>query len=174
VDYEARRQALARLRLAHRHDPQELCRRLLDELTGGEAKLYLIWRLLALRRCLAPVFVEGGYQPLQANGPGAKHVVAYARTAQGRHIVVVTPRLPYRLTDGQSLPLGPAWSKTRIDLSPLGRLGAGVEWLSNLELNLSRQRHVAIGRLLACFPIAVWVEGSLDPMTTKRGPAAAG
>lgn len=174
VDYEARRQALARLRLAHRHDPQELCRRLLDELKNGEAKLFMIWRLLTLRRSLSPLFVEGGYQPLQATGPGAEHVVAYARMAQGRRMVVVTPRLPYRLTGGESLPLGPAWSQTRIDLSPLGRLGAGVEWLSNLELNLSRQRDVAVGKLLARFPVAVWVEGSLDPMTTKHGPAAAG
>ena len=163
VDYEARQQALACLQRAHRRDPERLCGQLLARLGSGEAKLYLIWRLLALRRDFGPIFTEGDYQPLEASGPGADHVVAYARTAPSGRIVVVAPRLPYRLTDGASLPVGTAWSQTFIDLSSLERLGPSVEWLSQLELDLGRQPHVAVGELLARFPVAVWLQGPVDP-----------
>jgi (1->4)-alpha-D-glucan 1-alpha-D-glucosylmutase len=88
-------------------------RRLLDELTaavaGGDLadvardlwqggrdaalKLYVTRQSLHLRRERAPLFATGDYVPLEARGPLAEHVCAFARHAGDAAVLTVVPRL---------------------------------------------------------------------------------
>jgi (1->4)-alpha-D-glucan 1-alpha-D-glucosylmutase len=75
-----------------------------------DAKLRVIAAALRLRRRRPELFDErGGYRPLEAQGPRAEHVVAFARGAEPAAITVV-PRLVLRL--------GGRWDGTRLDLPP--------------------------------------------------------
>lgn len=51
-----------------------LIRRLLQNLADGDAKLYMIWRSLQLRREHPELFEQGDYQPLRVEGQHAEHI----------------------------------------------------------------------------------------------------
>jgi (1->4)-alpha-D-glucan 1-alpha-D-glucosylmutase len=60
--------------------------------------------------------LEGAYTPLEVEGAGADHVVAFARHDDSGILVVVAPRLVVPLvTPERSLPIGPdVWGSTEI------------------------------------------------------------
>ncbi len=82
VDWEARRELLARLDEGWLPDVDP----------AGAAKLLVTASALRLRRYRPEVFT--GYRPLPAQGPAARHAVAFARSAS---LVAVATRLPVGL-----------------------------------------------------------------------------
>ena len=93
VDYDARAHALedlssfeARLRGSASVD-----------VFDNRVKLLVTQRPLALRKSRAEVFTRGAYQPIEARGPRASHVVAFARTLDGAHSITVAARLTCEL-----------------------------------------------------------------------------
>ena len=101
----------------------------------GAMKLWTISRVLAVRR-RNPEWFEGAYRPLDAAGPHAHRVFAFAR---GDALVAIVPRLTVR-ADGftaTTLPLPPGgWRDVLTDRTHAG----GVR---------------AVGDLLGTFPIAL-------------------
>ena len=89
--------------------------RLLAE--GGDAKLALIQRLLALRRADPALFADGDYRPLRAIGPRAGHVVAFERHLEGRRLrCVVGIRLSAALFGaGEPVPSREWWGDTVLE-----------------------------------------------------------
>ena len=81
VDYAARAEALAALG----DDPAVL----LESWQDGRIKLFVIHRLLALRRDRPELFSSGAYVPL----PAAPHLVAFARILPGQSLIVAVRRL---------------------------------------------------------------------------------
>ena len=80
VDYELRRGLLDSLQSARRGgSAADRLRTLFETPQDGRAKLWVIWRVLELRRKHADLFKRGDYHPLTVNGARANHVVAYAR-----------------------------------------------------------------------------------------------
>ena len=63
----------------------------------GRVKQAVIARALAVRRALPALFARGRYVALEASGPLARHVIAFARIAGGQASLTVVPRLPYHL-----------------------------------------------------------------------------
>lgn len=84
----------------------------------GRIKLYVTARALRLRKQLAPVFLDGEYVPLAAEGERKDHVVAFARILGDQNVVVVAPRLVAGLIRGETrLPLGSqAWGQSALAL----------------------------------------------------------
>jgi len=122
VDYGHRRRLLAALeaRATDAGALAELARELGEGLADGRAKLYLIWRALALRREHPELFRAGDYQPLTALGARAEHLCAFARTRGGTVVVTVVGRLFVGLVgERAALPLGPeVWDDTAIEVPP--------------------------------------------------------
>jgi (1->4)-alpha-D-glucan 1-alpha-D-glucosylmutase len=89
---------------------------LLEPLHDGRAKLWVTWRLLALRRRQPELFRDGDYVPLEVTGTRAGHVLAFARRHQGRTLVTIAGRLFAKLLDEPGrLPLGEAvWDDTAV------------------------------------------------------------
>jgi (1->4)-alpha-D-glucan 1-alpha-D-glucosylmutase len=64
-----------------------------EGLASGRAKLLLLRVALHLRRAHPDLFRGGDYRPLEANGPLAANVFAFARAVPGRAVVCAVPRL---------------------------------------------------------------------------------
>ncbi|HET8712281.1 MAG TPA: malto-oligosyltrehalose synthase, partial [Gemmatimonadales bacterium] len=122
VDYELRRRLLGEMEITSAE--QALAR--MDE---GVPKLWMIQR--ALR-----VGAAGCYQPLQAEGEHADHVVAFGR---GGQLITVVPRLTQALRGG--------WGSTALELPN----GSWRNVFSD-ETHRGRQR---VDHLLAPFPVAL-------------------
>ena len=84
----------------------------------GRIKLYVTARALRLRKQLAPVFLDGEYVPLAAEGERKDHVVAFARILGDQNVLVAAPRLVAGLIRGETrLPLGSqAWGQSALAL----------------------------------------------------------
>ena len=64
----------------------------------GREKLFIVHRLLGLRRDHPELFAAGDYLPLEVtDGPRADHLCAFARRRDGAVLVVAVPRLVCRL-----------------------------------------------------------------------------
>jgi (1->4)-alpha-D-glucan 1-alpha-D-glucosylmutase len=95
--------------------PEPLLRQSLGAPEDGRIKLYLTVRLMRTRRAHAELFSGTGYQPLEASGPHARHVFAFARTGPGGPAVAVAPRRPLTLTGGTAPPIGRGvWGETTL------------------------------------------------------------
>ncbi len=159
VDYNARRHMLHRLR--HSRQPRAvLTRQLLAHREAGWPKLYLLERMLHLRRQAPALFRRGEYIPLEVSGPYAEHVVAFARASADGCCVVVAPRLLYRLTDGgRRLPLGDVWAGTALQL-PAGLPINFRNVFSGRDVTTLRQgdlRVLDVAAALDGFPVAALV-----------------
>jgi (1->4)-alpha-D-glucan 1-alpha-D-glucosylmutase len=119
----------------------------LADLESGLAKIWLISRVLGVRRHRPELFgVAGTYQPLPAQGSRAVHVVAFAR---GGEAVVVVPRLVSRLGA-----LDADWADTTLALPP-GR------WRDELSDLSHEGGTVPLAQLLGTFPMALLLPDAL-------------
>jgi (1->4)-alpha-D-glucan 1-alpha-D-glucosylmutase len=136
--------------------------RLLDELAGagpedalaradeGGPKIWLVHRLLGHRRRFPGAYAPGsGYQPLDASGTAAGHVIAFTRSGA---LAVVVPRLLARLGGGHWG--AGAWGDTAVALPD----GSWTDVLTGEHVPAQRERRggqVGMETLLARFPVAV-------------------
>lgn len=162
VDYAARQRlldeiitAMAQTDLKKR--PEQI-HDLLKTLEDGRAKLFLIWRVLMLRRHHPHWFAEGNYLPLGTEGAKSEHLCAFARIHNDQAMVMVVPRwISQLVSEKHPIPLGPAiWTNTRIEAPQLGRdyinvlTGEPVQ-VEEREGKLS----IAVCSLLAKFPVSL-------------------
>jgi (1->4)-alpha-D-glucan 1-alpha-D-glucosylmutase len=112
VDYAALAQSLAALEAL---DPAQVST-LMSAPHDGRAKLWITWRLLALRRERPALFRDGDYTALKVEGARAEHVIAFARRHEGTTLLVIAGRLFARLLGEAALaPLGDAtWADTAV------------------------------------------------------------
>jgi (1->4)-alpha-D-glucan 1-alpha-D-glucosylmutase len=163
VDFAARELHLAHLADAFQQQGSELAPELLNRWPDGTIKLFVIWRLLTLRRDHPALFEQSSYAPVDVAGLRADHICAFARADGAMRLLTVAPRLTRRLlADGQTWPLGESsWGDTKLVL-PAG--DGRDEWT---DLFTGRtitahgggpdQKEVAIKDVLAAFPVAVLV-----------------
>lgn len=90
----------------------------LDNWQIGAPKLFIVQRILALRKRMPEVFAQGDYIPLAMTGAKAAHIVAFLRRHQGCDVLVVAPRLVAALLGESGLPLAhaDAWKDTFVML----------------------------------------------------------
>jgi (1->4)-alpha-D-glucan 1-alpha-D-glucosylmutase len=132
---------------------------LLTSLHDGRARLWVTWRLLALRRQEPALFGDGDYMPLEASGARANHVVAYARRHGDHMLVAVAGRLYASLLDApHDLPLGEAvWQDTAVAVDAPD--GARFMNLLTGEDVVVEGGRVALAHALARFPAATLMLG---------------
>ncbi|MCG8400525.1 MAG: malto-oligosyltrehalose synthase [Firmicutes bacterium] len=96
VDFRERVDMLATLRereAGGEAAPAALARELLESWRDGRVKMFLTYRSLQFRKAHPDLFTRGEYIPVQAAGPGAEHVCAFARRAGQSWVLVAVPRL---------------------------------------------------------------------------------
>ena len=109
---------------------------LLEHWSDGTIKLLVTACGLRFRSAHAALMLGGSYLPLEAHGPAADHVVAFARHDESGTLLALVPRLIASLVSAdRPLPLGPeTWASTQI-LLPEG-IGA------------ARYRHLLTGQTI--------------------------
>ncbi|TPG60405.1 malto-oligosyltrehalose synthase [Roseomonas nepalensis] len=150
VDFPAREAAL---------EAGEAPADLLAHWKDGRVKAAVLARALALRARLPALFAEGDYLPLEAEGPMAAHVLAFARRQGDTAAVTVVTRLPARMLGEDGRPLVPAaaWEGTVLTLpAPL----AGMAFRDALgDAPVEGGAGLPIGALLGRLPVALLAAG---------------
>lgn len=143
VDFAVRSASLER-------DPAP--RETLVDWQDGTIKQSVIRRLLCLRKAHPALFAQGSYRPIEARGPAAGHVLAFAREHRGRVLVVAVARHLAGWLAGTDRPEVPqaCWNGTTFDLP--GRRWAGV-----LAEGTFEGGSVPAADLFAGLPVAAWL-----------------
>ncbi|MGH8738007.1 MAG: malto-oligosyltrehalose synthase, partial [Burkholderiales bacterium] len=156
VDYVLRRRLLEEVRdIAQRTGFAAVARALAAHPFDGRAKLLVAWRLLDLRRELPALFADGAYEPLEAGGAQAAHVLAYARRHEAGTLVVIAGRLFARLLgEPGNLPLDAAvWRDTHVAAGQMAE-GSRLQNLLTGETVTVRDGRIALAHAFASFPAA--------------------
>ena len=164
VDYGERRRRLAEIdELAAKGRLSSLLERWVD----GGIKLFVIRRLLGLRRDQRALFTAGDYQPIE----GGDHLVAFARAAGAARMVCCVSRLPLTSMRGAAAslpsgwPIGSTWGERTVDLGAPGRYR---NVLTDVVMDVAGPTPVST--LLAELPVAVLVREPLqDAGRTANG-----
>ncbi len=163
VDYECRLHLVRTLHVLMKQqegDLRPLARELLANLSDGRIKLYAIRRILDYRRVHADLFAMGSYQPLEVQGTYREHLCAFMRGHGQEKMIVVVPRLIYRLLDAREIPpIGATiWVETWLTL-PEEERGRTYRQLFTGESWTVGERDGVVGLPLATvlgqFPVAV-------------------
>ncbi|WP_316975821.1 malto-oligosyltrehalose synthase [Shumkonia mesophila] len=157
-----------------------LRRRLLDDLSrmaigdgvadllrtwpDGRIKLFVLWRLLSIRREHPEFFAEGRYEAVTVAGGKADHVVAFVRRNAGAALLVAVPRLAFRLSDtGRPFPLGAdAWGDTALALPDDLASGAWSHLFTGAHPTAASDGRLAVADLLSVLPVAVALRTGVD------------
>jgi (1->4)-alpha-D-glucan 1-alpha-D-glucosylmutase len=125
---------------------------------GGAIKLWLIWRLLALRRTHPALFSEGTYQALRVRGPKKGHAVAFARRL-GKQTLVVMAARKFAALDSQdnAALIDPAvWIDTTVQRPAWLEAGTrGCNVLSGAPHVLGTQA-IELNSAFDLMPVAAW------------------
>ncbi len=122
----------------------------------GRVKQYLIQELLADRARRPELYAEGRYLPLDARGPMAAHVIAFARLHGDQALVVAVPRaVAGRLSPDQAPQIAPAFAATALDL-PASL--AGRHWRPLLG-DLDQEGEIDLGWAFSSWPVTVLASG---------------
>jgi (1->4)-alpha-D-glucan 1-alpha-D-glucosylmutase len=169
VDYAVRSGWLDRLdRIARGDDQRAAVRALAGAPHDGGAKLWIVSRLLELRRRQPALFRDSSYVALAAQGAKAAHVVAFLRQHEGRTLLVAAGRLFVGLAaEAESrapeaaaahwLPLGAAaWGDTVI-LMPAWPEGTRFGNLLTGETLVLRGGALSLAEVFGSFPGAALV-----------------
>jgi (1->4)-alpha-D-glucan 1-alpha-D-glucosylmutase len=131
---------------------------LLDDWRSGAPKLALTVAGLRLRKTMPSLFADGAYIPLQATGPAARHVMAFARRSQAGVALVVVPRFVLELAGNLDQPQVPArcWNDTAIGLPEEW----GVLQIRNAVTGAVHDvdREISVSTLLHSFPVALLIK----------------
>jgi (1->4)-alpha-D-glucan 1-alpha-D-glucosylmutase len=155
VDPDNRRPADFTRRCAALHvgDPPEVLAR---SWRDGWVKQALIARVLAVRRAMPDVFARGDYRPLEAEGPGAQHLIAFTRSFGRRCIITLVPRLSGKLLDrgdGMVVPAA-SWRETQLRIPKPFRGRSVRNVITGTSLGLKGT--LPVQQALAAFPVALF------------------
>jgi (1->4)-alpha-D-glucan 1-alpha-D-glucosylmutase len=163
VDFARRRQCLVDLaaEVSRAPDRAALVRRLVEAKDDGRIKMYVIREGLRTRREQAALFQEGEYRPLEATGPRADNVCAFARVRGEASALVVVPRL---LAAGgfPDPPLGTAWGRGSFLIVPAD---AGRHFRNAFtgELLAVEDGRLDLAAVFASVPVALLVRADPPP-----------
>jgi (1->4)-alpha-D-glucan 1-alpha-D-glucosylmutase len=116
---------------------------------NGSLKLFVISRLLELRRRRPALYREGRYEPVEVTGPWADRCVAFERRAGDERLLVLVPRLVSTVARGEpALGLsGDDWGDTRLAVDDPPRFRHVFSGATVHDFH--------VGPLLGAFPVCV-------------------
>ncbi len=114
VDYESRRQLLAKLHAQSRSDAAALMDQLVEHPCDGAIKLHVTSRALKFRQAHRRLFAEGSYIPMQLLGSRGRHAIAFARASGNEVLLALAGRFFLKLRNSNGNPVGETvWTDTR-------------------------------------------------------------
>ncbi|MGV3773188.1 MAG: malto-oligosyltrehalose synthase [Verrucomicrobiales bacterium] len=153
VDYQLRQQMLVQINKASPINIREL----LQNWQSGAVKMFVIAKALAARKQHAQIFTHGSYKPVAVDGLYKDHICAFARTWNGRSIVVAAPRFIYTLVEGEEkLPVGSIWGDCSLRLPAIENQGRFRNVFTGDMISQSgADGSLKVADLFATFPLAL-------------------
>jgi (1->4)-alpha-D-glucan 1-alpha-D-glucosylmutase len=143
----------------------ELLFDLITNWRDGRIKLFLTHQLLVSRGCHPELYAHGSYEPCPVQGERQRHVVAYVRTHENAHLLVVAPVLLATLVDeGTALSASQHWGDTWVTL-PSGWGGAVHDLLGGGSVPTMRNAdglQVKLSDVMRMFPGALLEDDNLQ------------
>jgi len=128
----------------------------------GRIKQAVIARVLAVRRAAPRLFAEGSYQPVEVEGPLARHILAFARILGDQIAITVACRLTFGLLAEDALSIQRLrWSGTRLRLPAECRGAQLCDAISGTEV--AGQSPGEVAATLARLPVALLASRGLVP-----------
>lgn len=159
VDYAANAKLLDTLaRQRKREGAAAVARTLLDDPATSGSKLYVTTTMLNLRCQHPALFTEGSYVPLEATGPHAANVVAFARRHEQDEVIVVTPRLFAGLLRNTATPTDELWSDDLLLLTDATIGTSYTQLFTDARVQViehNGRAAVSLAAIFADFPVAV-------------------
>jgi (1->4)-alpha-D-glucan 1-alpha-D-glucosylmutase len=152
-------------------DMRAFARSLVDGKADGCIKLYLIARILRLRREQPALFAEGSYTPLEAQGARAENVIAFARRHGDVEILVVAPRLVTRLSGDNAAPVGAVWGDDLLLLPDAEPNTSYTQLLTQQAIGISEQdgkRGLPLAAVFADLPVALLIKEAAHDQNLAR------
>jgi (1->4)-alpha-D-glucan 1-alpha-D-glucosylmutase len=161
VDFRKRLVLLEELQRLESKGRVSLIRELMAQREDGRIKLYIISKVLTLRRIHRQLFEQGAYLPLTNSAALQDHVVAFARRIDNQWALVAVPRLLMRLSPSAKPPIGKRlWKENAVHLP----VGAPTHWqniFTGEELLVSErgmaEQGIFLHELFRRLPIALLV-----------------
>ena len=158
VDFKHRTALLSEIETRSQQDTLRFCRDVVQNCHDGRIKLYLIWKVLNLRRQHPRVFREGRLLWLNARGKRETNVISYVRRKGNSWMVTVAPRwLAQAKAPFNSIHLQKFWLGSKLILPR----NAPESWLNTLTgeiLKTSFWREVSflnLANVFRDFPVAI-------------------
>lgn len=149
VDYAFRNDLLTNIRSLEKNRP-ELLHFVCENRFIGAEKLFAVWQLLHLRNELQDVFLFGTYVPVYISAESENNVLAYLRSYENKHVLIVTP-VGFELAGAdysQRL-----WSDTTLQLPA----GLPEKWVNVFTEETYENIHACtIAQVCNTFPVAVF------------------
>jgi (1->4)-alpha-D-glucan 1-alpha-D-glucosylmutase len=166
VDFDLRRRMLAALRQRFADgDDDSAIAELLEDWPTGRIKMFVVWRLLGLRRRVPELFAAGTYTPCETAGAEGARLCAFVRERNGEAVLVVVPRLVAPLAErAGGWPLGgSAWGDTAVILPPSFDAARLEDVFTGRPLAIETagegdepRRQAATASVFESFPVAVY------------------
>ena len=158
VDLDLRRQYLMALKEAEGRSMSRLQQSLLQDPIDGRVKLYLIQKVLGVRKQLKDLFDHGNYTPLLFTGRFNDQVVAFTRQYNDQWCSVLVPRLLAQVIAPGELPLGrEIWGDTGFILPE----GSPKRWRNIFSegpvLEIGGDGGMIVGDVFRSFPVALLI-----------------
>ena len=128
---------------------------LLRNWRDGRIKQYVIRRILNFRRWQAELFAHGTYRDLQASGPRAENIFAFARTGGETVAIAAAPRLVSHDTIGTNGLVSANWNGTGLPLD--GDIASIAVFEDALTGRTIRRTggHLPAGEIFGTLPVAL-------------------
>ncbi|MEW5803160.1 MAG: malto-oligosyltrehalose synthase [bacterium] len=169
VDFDRRKELLARIRDTREEDIPGLINELLSTKEDGRIKLFLIYQALRARGAWRNIFQKGDYFPLDTGGKFKDHLVVFARkmpqdgpaTARRGNswAITIAPRLLTSIVKENEYPIGRmVWNDTCLTL-PNGCPSLWKDAITGQPIEIESSQTMLAGDVLKYFPAALLISG---------------
>lgn len=139
VDFAARAALLEKVKGEAARDASSAASSFLSHPETGAVKMFVLGRALALRQTRKMAFESPRYEGLVAQGPRARHVIAFSRGEMGSRVFAVAGRLFARLVEDKPAgAVGEAWRNDGVQIAELLPGARYREALTNRGLSPER------------------------------------
>lgn len=131
---------------------------LLEDLSSGISKLFLIRRVLEFRKENRELFIDGEYVPLTAKGTYSDSIISFARIVNGKTVIIVASRKLQSVKSFTTFPLKDnLWLDTCIEMP---QILTSSWWDCITEKRIENQKMLPVAQILDLFPCALLIADS--------------
>ncbi len=157
VNFNKRKRLISLLKEEKNRGEENLFKYLYSNWENGSIKLFLIKKVLEVRKKYLSLFEEGKYIPLYVSGTRKNNIVSFARRDDNNFIIVIAVRFLTRLVNQGEFPLGEKiWNDTTLHFPFEGK---NIQNIITNEVVKTGQ-NMNVGSILRKFPLAL-IKGDL-------------